>query len=520
MVKYCEYKDCFKEASYGDPDNKIRKTCSKHKLNNYVDVKSKKCHYLNCKTIPCYGLPGTTNGIYCLAHKLDNYVDVKSKKCQYLNCKKQPIYGLLGTTVALYCKNHKLENHVDIKNKKCQYLNCKSTPKYGLPGTSKGIYCLAHKLDNYVDVKNKKCQHSNCEKQPSYGLSGTTNGIYCLAHKLDNYVNVKSKKCQHSNCEKQPSYGLSGTTIALYCKNHKSENYINIKDKPCQYPNCTIRPNYGLLGTKNALYCKNHKLENHVDLKHKTCRYSKCKTRSSFGMPGYSSEYCSNHKLPNMIYNPTKVKTDDFKTCNLCENKIHYAQDFCSNCHTYIKLGRTIKYHEKELAIKQLLIDNNIKFIHDTIVDTACSKKRPDFRIDTKFGSIILEVDEHQHRRKSYSQECEITRMKQIFFDIGSEQLLFIRYNPDKYKPGDDEKEESNLNRQDYLIKYIKCITQKDLLFENKGGILVIYLFYDGFKRTDTNQEIYMNPYGDKPNDDIKENDIIEDFDKLNIDDN
>jgi hypothetical protein len=378
---------------------------------------------------------------------------------------KQATYGIEGTKYAYYCANHKLENYVDIKHGTCKYINCKKLPTYGKKDSKRAEYCYDHKLENYIDIINKKCKFINCKKQPNFGLPNSNHAEYCFTHKLEGYINIKNKICKYENCKKYPIYGLPGSKLTEYCVKHAPNNYIDIKNKRCIYQDCNIL--------------------------------------ASFGFPSYSKEYCFIHKLPNMIAKPTKVSSQDFKECSICTSKIHYAQEFCTNCKNYIKLGKTVKLHEKELAIKRILETNQIKFIHDSITDISCSKKRPDFRIDTKFGSIILEIDEFQHKRRNYSEICEITRMKQIFFDIGVEQLLFIRYNPDSYKPDAEEKEESNLNRQDYLIKYLKRMMDRDTLFDQAGGILITYLYYDGFNKSN-NEEIYLNPYEKLVDDNLK----------------
>jgi len=67
--------------------------------------------------------------------------------------------------------------------------------------------------------------------------------------------------------------------------------------------------------------------------------------------------------------------------------------------------------------------------ILDKAVDGGCSRKRPDGLIDLLTHSIIIEIDEDQHR--GYS--CENKRSMQLFTDLGSRPIIFIRLNPDSY---------------------------------------------------------------------------------------
>ncbi len=119
----------------------------------------------------------------------------------------------------------------------------------------------------------------------------------------------------------------------------------------------------------------------------------------------------------------------------------------------------------KELAIKILLENNNIKFIHDKqISNECCLKYRPDFLIDCNSYYIILEVDEDAHTQ--YDKDCEIIRMNNIITSIGL-PTKFLRYNPDKKKISKKVKEE-------LLIKTLKENMNKEFLED----LQPIYLFY------------------------------------------
>jgi hypothetical protein len=181
-----------------------------------------------------------------------------------------------------------------------------------------------------------------------------------------------------------------------------------------------------------------------------------------------------------MVVNSHKITDADIKTCEYCQSKILPSEQYCKGCKIYISLGnKTVKRHEKELTIKAVLEEAKIDFTHDLIVKDGCSRKRPDFVILTTWGTIILEIDEHQHNRKTYPCVCEITRMKQLYYDCGVANLLFIRYNPDAYKPLTSIKEEPSRFREDFLIRYIKNRMDKIDDFKHLG---VVYLFYDGFE--------------------------------------
>ncbi len=274
----------------------------------------------------------------------------------------------------------------------------------------------------------------------------------------------------------------------------KKQTDICLKHHTCEFVDCNIRATYGNPVDKIVRFCKKHKQGIDIDLKHKSCEFPECSARRSYGFPGYSPKTCAKHKQYGMIYNPTKCKVDELKTCAYCSTPIYITDEFCRICQVYVKTGVTIQRKEKEMSIKYLLESNGVEFTHDTVVKGGISKRRPDFIIKTKWGIIILEIDEHQHNRTTYSCQCEITRMRQIRFDFDHtvEKLLFIRYNPDKYKPLTSLVEVNDRDRKDYLIRFIKA--RLETIEEGFGCLGVIYLFYDGFETTSAAFEL-INPY-------------------------
>lgn len=71
------------------------------------------------------------------------------------------------------------------------------------------------------------------------------------------------------------------------------------------------------------------------------------------------------------------------------------------------------------------------QFVHNKIVDGGCSLKRPDWRYECFSHSVLLELDEQQHKSASYS--CENKRTMTLFRDLGDRPMVLIRFNPDAY---------------------------------------------------------------------------------------
>jgi hypothetical protein len=100
--------------------------------------------------------------------------------------------------------------------------------------------------------------------------------------------------------------------------------------------------------------------------------------------------------------------------------------------------------NRKELVVKALLEAEKIAFRHDLRPEDGCGRARPDFVIDCGTHIVIIEVDEHQHRKSSYDCRCEQVRTINLFQEFGGLSVVFIRYNPDGYTGHDGRKGKGN----------------------------------------------------------------------------
>jgi hypothetical protein len=89
-----------------------------------------------------------------------------------------------------------------------------------------------------------------------------------------------------------------------------------------------------------------------------------------------------------------------------------------------IIVGNAIREHFPQLAWR----------LNQQIQD-GCSHYRPDLFVDLFTHSLIIEIDEHQHRNTNYS--CEEKRIMRLFEDLGNRPLIVIRFNPDGYTEQD-----------------------------------------------------------------------------------
>jgi hypothetical protein len=107
----------------------------------------------------------------------------------------------------------------------------------------------------------------------------------------------------------------------------------------------------------------------------------------------------------------------------------------CAGCfyHFYPNDKIPRRYKMKQYYFNEKLIEEfGDIFEYDKQIKCGCSKRRPDWFIDCYKYSIIIELDEDQHKYTS----CDEKRMMELFQDLGNRQLVLIRINPDKYKIG------------------------------------------------------------------------------------
>jgi len=355
--------------------------------------------------------------------------------------------------------------------------------------------------NTYVCVSKRTCNNINCTKVAHYGRRDTKIVECCSEHIpeeiKDEYIRLDGV-CKHEKCDKIAHYSEKGTRKVKYCKDHipvgKEDNYYLVNGNNCRHKKCSKQASFGKIGSKTKEFCKEHIPEGKEDEYERIggmCIVEGCKIRASFGYSGFSPECCTEHKSKRMVSDPKNKPKEKDILCTFCLTSVNYNEEYCSGCKRYMELGTTVKRHMKELRIRDLLDKEEIKYIHDKKVSSD-SLRRPDYLLYTKWKdtNIVLEVDEDKHRKNTYTCECEISRMKEIYYACKKPKLLFIRYNPDKYISygvrifGQEDKEK-------YLINYVKNRLFNEPIKNN--GLYVIYLFYDGFLPDEPEiEEIYV----------------------------
>jgi hypothetical protein len=400
-----------------------------------------------------YNYKNEKRALYCGDCKLESMINIKSKKCISCNI-KQPIFNYYNKKIALYCGDCKLEDMIDIINKKCIICHIKN-PIFNYKNKKNALYCGKCKLENMIDIKNTKCINCNI-KQPIYNYENENSALYCGDCKMENMIDIRSKRCIVCNI-KRPAFNYNGEKDALYCGDCKLENMINIKNKKCV--NCNIKqPNFNYDGKKDVLYCSDCKLDDMIDVKNKKCKIYLCNTQiSNKQYKGYCVR-CFIHTFPDSKiirdYGTREAKVTEF--------------------------------------IKKEFKDVNITY--NKQIQGGCSDHRPDIFIDCLTHSVIIEVDEHQHKRgNSYSTRCEIRRLNELFTSLADRPIVFIRFNPDSYTTKSDKiikscfeyTEDKGLPKANKTLqsrlKKLKEEIEKNIKAIPNTNIITIKLFYDGY---------------------------------------
>jgi hypothetical protein len=179
----------------------------------------------------------------------------------------------------------------------------------------------------------------------------------------------KYKICNFENCKKKSTFNYRNEKIPIFCKDHSLDGMIDVKNKRCNHTDCEKIPNYNYVNEKNAIFCKDHSLDGMINVVSKRCKTNLCDTRVS--NPKYKG-----HCLRCFIYLfPNEPVARNYKT------KETSVADFVKN--TFLEQD----------------------WVFDKSIDNGCSKRRPDIRLELLTHSLIIEVDENQHR--DYDDACD-----------------------------------------------------------------------------------------------------------------
>lgn len=389
-----------------------------------------RCKITACpSTRACYNIKGVTTELFCSEHRQDGMVNVTKPKCIFDGCPVEPSYNFKGETKRLYCAKHKKEGMLHLSSTYCDDKDCKFIATFNFEGQLKPKYCLTHKDEDMVDVTNRHWCENGCKIRASCNFQGLP-PKFCGDCKLDGMIDVNSQKCIEKGCKINATYNFINETKLLYCMVHKKPNMVNVKDRKCAEADCPTIPRFNLPDETRGIYCSIHKKPDMINVMDKLCAFEGCPTHPSCNYPKSTVRlYCATHKLPGMI----DIAHPQCKTKSCITAPSLKYQGYCYRCFIYNfpdePLAKNHKVKEKHVVdfLKKTLPDVEMTF--DKRIQGGCSRRRPDAFFDRLTHSIIIEVDENQHQ--DYS--CENKRMMELFEDLGSRPIVFVRFNPDGY---------------------------------------------------------------------------------------
>jgi len=279
-----------------------------------------------------------------------------------------------------------------------------------------------------IDVRSQKCAHPECFKQPCFNLPDQLLGVFCAVHKTQEMVNVRERRCEHTDCVRKPVYNSPDEKRGRFCKEHKTENMVDVLSLRCGHEGCFKRGNFNFPG-EPPRFCGSHKEQGMIDVKTPRCRAEGCMTVPVFNIQGQKrGMFCSAHKTDEMI----DVKNARCKT-PMCDIILggKSEREYCTRCSAYLFPDKPSRFKTRELKLKEYLLETypDKTIVHDKRVE--CHLYRPDFVFDMGSHTVVIELDENQH--KTYDTSCDNKRLMSIFHGLASRPMVMLRFNPDVY---------------------------------------------------------------------------------------
>jgi hypothetical protein len=306
-------------------------------------------------------------------------------------------------------------------------------------------------------------------------------------------VNIRCKRCIYNNCIKQPRFNYKGENKGLYCSEHKEENMVNIKDKKCNFNNCDYRTNYGFCG-EEKIRCSKHKEENMFYNPKRKCSFNLCNILAIYGINEPS--HCEEHK------NPEERLLISSKCTNCDKLEILNKNKLCVLCEPLEYLENNVLFEKKKEKMVLNYLDNVslpkdtiIKIIDDRTINTICNFYRPDRIYDCGSHLVIIEIDERQHKNKTFCESLyrnlnhsEETRMYHIQSAAGI-PCIFLRFNPDNFRVNNILQKNNIEERLQVLSAWLfDCIKYKPDNYLTP--VKYIKLFYDDY--TPSNKDFIL----------------------------
>jgi len=239
-------------------------------------------------------------------------------------------------------------------------------------------------------------------------------------------VDPKPFRCDIDDCNKK-------FKRASDLKRHKSDVHnIGVRWYPCDIDDCKEK-------FKRASNLKQHKSYVH-DIGDKVC------------------EYCIGNRYKLIPY--TDKNNIKSQICRKCFRKV---TGYTSRAEEQMVNAFEKSEFKPYIALKDKIVAH----------DSCNTRRRPDLLVSSIKLHIIDECDENQH--KYYNPECEWGRMDEIIDEFKTGKIVFVRWNPDNYKPPQGIPKRTRKERLKMLLE----LNREILDHPPPDPISVYYMFYD-----------------------------------------
>ena len=219
-------------------------------------------------------------------------------------------------------------------------------------------------------------------------------------------------------CTTRASFSLAREPRSR-CHQHRTPEMIS-KHRKCDEEGCTKQALWCGNKDQTPTKCKSHKSPDMVQPR--ACKQSGCRSLATFGTPGSPPVNCNLHRKRRMVDKYSRY-------CIGCG--LSMGRPRCASCNPISPTSRKRRERVfadaliKEFPDHHFILDNSSSDIR------SCSGKalRPDILIHGLDRSIIIEYDEHAH--KKYDVECEVIRMIHLVMSQEGTFTFILRYNPD-----------------------------------------------------------------------------------------
>lgn len=270
----------------------------------------------------------------------------------------------------------------------------------------------------------RKCE--DCGKKiPCFNFQGEK-AKYCGDCKKTGMINVSDKKCECGRVI--PNFNYEGER-PRFCKECKEDGMIDITHKKCHCG--SARASFNVKG-QPPVYCAKCKSDDMIDLTRTLC-ITCDNNQAAYNYEGLPALYCSKCREEDMIH--VLVKRCKSVNCPTYANKKY--DDYCARPLTHIfpddKRVRLYKIKEQHVVDFVRKSFPRYQFSFDKQIKDTCHRRKPDIFLECLTHTIIIEIDEDQHRTYGQDTHCEIVRINELFTGFADRPMILIRFNPDAY---------------------------------------------------------------------------------------